>query len=93
MAEGTRRSKRSVRLPGGGLKVVPRSAMANSAEAAAFMAGEKCLLLFIDAGGTGQSYHAAPGTGAADRIRVVEGADLWTCPKSGSITRTVALET
>ncbi|MGR3436519.1 MAG: strawberry notch C-terminal domain-containing protein, partial [Shimia sp.] len=29
----------------------------------------------------------------ADRITVVEEADLWTCPKSGSVTRTVTLET
>ena len=69
LAEVTGRSKRSVRLPDGGLKVVPRSSTANSAEAAAFMAGTKDVLLFTDAGGTGRSYHAAPGTGAADRRR------------------------
>ena len=28
----------------------------------------------------------------ADRIAVVEEAELWTCPKSGSVTRTVTLE-
>ncbi|TFL17233.1 strawberry notch-like NTP hydrolase domain-containing protein [Jannaschia formosa] len=69
LAEVTGRLKRSVRLPGGGLKVVTRSATANSAEAAAFMAGTKDVLLFTDAGGTGRSYHAALGTGAADRRR------------------------
>ncbi|WP_371158351.1 strawberry notch-like NTP hydrolase domain-containing protein [Jannaschia sp. 2305UL9-9] len=69
LAEVTGRSKRSVRLPDGGLKVVPRSSTANSAEAAAFMAGIKDVLLFTDAGGTGRSYHAAPGTGAAERRR------------------------
>ena len=69
LAEVTGRSKRSLRLPDGGLKVVPRSSTANSAEAAAFMAGTKGVLLFTDAGGTGRSYHAAPGTVAADRRR------------------------
>ncbi|MGR3433565.1 MAG: strawberry notch-like NTP hydrolase domain-containing protein, partial [Shimia sp.] len=69
LAEVTGRSKRSVRPPDGGLKVVPRSSTANSAEAAAFMAGTKDVLLFTDAGGTGRSYHAAPGTGAAQRRR------------------------
>ncbi|MGR3434135.1 MAG: strawberry notch C-terminal domain-containing protein [Shimia sp.] len=69
LAEVTGRSKRSIRLPTGGLKVVPRSSTANSAEAAAFMAGTKDVLLFTDAGGTGRSYHAAPGTGAAERRR------------------------
>lgn len=69
LAEVTGRSKRSIRLPDGGLKVVRRSSTANSAEAAAFMAGTKDVLLFTDAGGTGRSYHAAPGTGAAERRR------------------------
>ncbi len=29
----------------------------------------------------------------ADRISVINEADLWTCPRSGSVTRTVTLET
>ena len=69
IAEVTGRSKRSPRLPGGALKVVPRSAQANSAEAAAFMAGTKAVLLFTDAGGTGRSYHAAATAGNRDRRR------------------------
>ena len=69
LAEVTGRSKRSIRLADGTLKVVPRSATANSAEAAAFMAGTKSVLLFTDAGGTGRSYHAAPKVGNRDRRR------------------------
>ena len=65
LAEVTGRSKRSIRLACGSLKVVPRSAQANSAEAAAFMAGTKDVLLFTDAGGTGRSYHAAATAGTA----------------------------
>ena len=69
LAEVTGRSKRSIRLADGTLKVVPRSASANSAEAAAFMAGTKDVLLFTDAGGTGRSYHAAATAGNRDRRR------------------------
>ncbi|UWQ19788.1 strawberry notch-like NTP hydrolase domain-containing protein [Jannaschia sp. M317] len=69
LAEVTGRSKRSIRLPDGALKVVPRSGSANSAEAAAFMAGTKDVLLFTDAGGTGRSYHAAATAGNRDRRR------------------------
>ena len=69
LAEVTGRSKRSIRLPDGSLKVVPRSATANSAEAAAFMAGTKSVLLFTDAGGTGRSYHDAAKAGNRDRRR------------------------
>ena len=69
IAEVTGRSKRSIRLPDGSLKVVPRSAQANSAEAAAFMAGTKDMLLFTDAGGKGRSYHAAAKAGNRDRRR------------------------
>ena len=69
IAEVTGRSKRSIRLACGSLKVVPRSASANSAEAAAFMAGTKAVLLFTDAGGTGRSYHAAVTAGSRERRR------------------------
>ena len=48
---------------------MPRSASANFAEAAAFMAGTKDVLLFTDAGGTGRSYHAAATAGSRDRRR------------------------
>ena len=67
LAEVTGRSKRTVKISGGSLKVVSRSASANSAETAAFMAGTKPVLLFSDAGGTGRSYHAA--LGAANQAR------------------------
>ena len=69
LAEVTGRSKRSIRRPDGTLKVVPRSASSNSAEAAAFMAGTKDVLLFTDAGGTGRSYHAAAKAGNRERRR------------------------
>jgi predicted RNA methylase len=69
LAEVTGRSKRSIRLPDGSLKVVPRSGSANSAEAAAFMAGTRDVLLFTDAGGTGRSYHAAATAENRDRRR------------------------
>ena len=69
LAEVTGRSKRTIRLPDGALKVVPRSGSANSAESAAFMAGTKQVLLFSDAGGTGRSYHAAANAGNRQRRR------------------------
>jgi predicted RNA methylase len=69
LAEVTGRSKRSIRLACGSLKVVPRSGSANSTEAAAFMAGTKDVLLFTDAGGTGRSYHAADKARSRDRRR------------------------
>ena len=69
LAEVTGRAKRSVRGADGALKVIPRAGSANSAEAAAFMAGTKAVLLFTDAGGTGRSYHAAATAGSRDRRR------------------------
>jgi hypothetical protein len=57
VAEVTGRSRRVVRTDGR-LRVEPRPASANLDEARAFMAGEKTILVFSQAGGTGRSYHA-----------------------------------
>ena len=61
VAEVTGRSRRVVKLADGSgerLAVRSRPGSSNLAEAAAFMAGEKKLLVFSMAGGTGRSYHA-----------------------------------
>ena len=58
VAEITGRSRRVLRLPGGRLALERRPPSANLAEADAFMAGEKRILVFSMAGGTGRSYHA-----------------------------------
>lgn len=60
VAEVTGRSKRPVPgTDGAGQRIETRSASANLAETSAFMAGEKRILVFSEAGGTGRSYHAA----------------------------------
>ncbi len=59
IAEVTGRSKRLVPTAGGGQKIESRTARTSQAEAAAFMAGTKRILVFSDAGGTGRSYHAS----------------------------------
>lgn len=59
VAEITGRSVRPLRGSDGQLTIQKRSASANSSETAAFMDGEKSILIFSDAGGTGRSYHAA----------------------------------
>jgi hypothetical protein len=58
VAEVTGRSKRVLKDESGRLFVDSRGAGANIAETAAFMADEKQVLIFSDAGGTGRSYHA-----------------------------------
>ncbi len=61
VAEVTGRSRRVLRItdPGGSrLALRGRPASANLSETAAFMAGEKRILVFSMAGGTGRSYHA-----------------------------------
>jgi hypothetical protein len=60
VAEITGRSKRPVRQSDGSLKIERRAATANVAETSAFLAGDKSVLVFTDAGGTGRSYHADP---------------------------------
>ena len=61
VAEVTGRSRRVVRINdarGPRLALSSRPASANLSETAAFMAGEKRILVFSQAGGTGRSYHA-----------------------------------
>jgi len=58
VAEVTGRSKRVLKDESGRLFVDSRGSGANIAETNAFMTGEKQILIFSDAGGTGRSYHA-----------------------------------
>lgn len=58
IAEVTGRSKRVLKDDSGRLFVDSRGSGANIAETAAFMQGDKQILIFSDAGGTGRSYHA-----------------------------------
>ncbi|KCV81123.1 putative methylase/helicase [Actibacterium atlanticum] len=59
VAEVTGRSIRPLKSQDGALFIVKRTASSNSSETRAFMDGEKDILIFSDAGGTGRSYHAA----------------------------------
>lgn len=59
VAEVTGRTKRLITASNGRQKLESRSARTSQAEAAAFMAGKKRILVFSDAGGTGRSYHAS----------------------------------
>ncbi|WP_127600591.1 bifunctional class I SAM-dependent methyltransferase/DEAD/DEAH box helicase [Nitratireductor alexandrii] len=59
VAEVTGRSIRPLKSGDGALFIEKRSAGSNSSETRAFMDGEKDILIFSDAGGTGRSYHAA----------------------------------
>lgn len=59
VAEVTGRSIRPLKSQDGALFIEKRSASSNSSETRAFMDGEKEILIFSDAGGTGRSYHAA----------------------------------
>ncbi|MBD2255863.1 strawberry notch-like NTP hydrolase domain-containing protein, partial [Nostoc parmelioides] len=58
VAEMTGRSKRVLKDDSGRLFVDSRGAGTNIAETNAFMTGDKQILIFSDAGGTGRSYHA-----------------------------------
>nr|WP_322657089.1 strawberry notch family protein [Dendronalium sp. ChiSLP03b]MDZ8203423.1 strawberry notch family protein [Dendronalium sp. ChiSLP03b] len=58
VAEVTGRSKRVLKDDAGRLFVDSRGSGANIAETTAFMVGDKQILIFSDAGGTGRSYHA-----------------------------------
>ncbi|MBU7585691.1 MAG: strawberry notch family protein [Nostoc sp. TH1S01] len=58
IAEVTGRSKRILKDDSGRLFVDTRGNGTNIAETAAFMNGDKQILIFSDAGGTGRSYHA-----------------------------------
>jgi hypothetical protein len=59
VAEVTGRSIRPLKSCDGALFIEKRAASSNSSETQAFMDGEKNILIFSDAGGTGRSYHAA----------------------------------
>ena len=70
VAEVTGRSRRVLRIAdssGERLALRNRPASANLAETAAFMAGDKRILVFSMAGGTGRSYHADLGCGNTAR--------------------------
>ena len=73
VAEVTGRSRRILAIPraDGSLRhaVAPRPPSANLAEASAFMDGQKPVLVFSTAGGTGRSYHAD--TACANQARRV----------------------
>ncbi|MCC5669465.1 strawberry notch C-terminal domain-containing protein [Nostoc sp. CHAB 5784] len=69
VAEVTGRNKRVLKDDSGRLFVDSRGNGANIAETAAFMALEKRILIFSDAGGTGRSYHAD--LNAINRLRRV----------------------
>ncbi|MGI4877611.1 MAG: strawberry notch-like NTP hydrolase domain-containing protein [Janthinobacterium lividum] len=58
VAEVTGRTKRLIRTANGEQKLESRSARTNLAETSAFMDGNKRIIVFSDAGGTGRSYHA-----------------------------------
>ena len=70
VAEVTGRSRRVLRITdakGERLSLRSRPASANLAETAAFMDGEKRILIFSMAGGTGRSYHADLSCGNTER--------------------------
>ena len=70
VAEVTGRSRRVLRITdakGERLSLRSRPAFANLAETAAFMDGEKRILVFSMAGGTGRSYHADLSCGNTER--------------------------
>ncbi len=58
VAEVTGRSRRLIVGADGRQKLQSRTARANLVETQAFMDGDKRILIFSDAGGTGRSYHA-----------------------------------
>lgn len=58
VVEITGRTKRLITTANGAQKLECRSARSAQADADAFMSGEKRILVFSDAGGTGRSYHA-----------------------------------
>jgi len=59
VAEVTGRTRRIVETAGGGQRLETRSTRSGQADTAAFMRGDKRILVFSDAGGTGRSYHAS----------------------------------
>jgi hypothetical protein len=61
IAEVTGRTRRLVVTADGRQKIENRTARSNLVETDAFMRGDKRILVFSDAGGTGRSYHACLG--------------------------------
>jgi hypothetical protein len=61
IAEVTGRTRRLVTDAGGRQRIEHRTARSNLVETDAFMRGNKKILVFSDAGGTGRSYHACLG--------------------------------
>ena len=59
VAEVTGRTRRLLTLPDGSQKLQSRSISSGVNDANQFMAGNKRILVFSDAGGTGRSYHAS----------------------------------
>lgn len=59
VAEVTGRTRRLITLSDGKHHLESRSARSNIVETERFMAGDKRILIFSDAGGTGRSYHAS----------------------------------
>jgi hypothetical protein len=70
VAEVTGRSRRIIIGSDGAQKLERRGARANLSETQAFMDGQKPILVFSDAGGTGRSYHADLACKTADKRRV-----------------------
>jgi len=70
IAEVTGRTRRLVVDSCGRQKIERRGARSNIAEASAFMNGDKAILVFSDAGGTGRSYHADRNCKSAGRRRM-----------------------
>ena len=58
LAEVTGRTRRLIVAPDGRQKIENRTARSNLVETDAFMRGDKRVLVFSDAGGTGRSYHS-----------------------------------
>ena len=82
VAEVTGRSLRPVKEGSGTLRIERRGAQANAAEVAAFMAGEKALLIFSDAGAPGgPTMRPAP-----LRTSAVAGTTCWN-PAGGRMQR------
>ena len=69
VAEVTGRTRRLVVTADGRQRIENRTARSNLVETDAFMRGDKKILVFSDAGGTGRSYHAC--LGAANQARRV----------------------
>ncbi|HYJ51575.1 MAG TPA: strawberry notch family protein [Allosphingosinicella sp.] len=67
LAEVTGRTRRLVVAADGRQRLENRTARSNLVETDAFMRGDKKILIFSDAGGTGRSYHAC--LGAANQAR------------------------